>query len=233
MISSKEIRGITDYFNLYKNIKIKIEKKQIQSEKIIKIAILSSFTIKGIKEILLVKCCELGVLPKFYVGDYNQYSQEILNKNSGFYKFDPDLIIIFVDTRAILGDKYFLPYQFSDKQRRNWVDEKLKELQILVQKIKESSSAKILLHNFEVPLYSPLGILENKQKFGFTESIETLNIGLRDAFKDDTQVFIFDYDSFCSRIGKQNIINYKMYYLGDIKIGFIYARYSSHNFGIY
>ncbi len=222
MISSKAIRGIADYFNLYKKIEQGIEDGKIQSEKIIKIAILSSFTTKGLKETLFVKCWGLGISSLFYIGEYNQYSQEILNKNSGLYKFDPDLIIIFIDIKTIMGEHFFLPYQISDEQRKEWVNENLKEIQSLIQKIKKGSSAKILLHNFEIPLYSPLGILENKQKFGFIESVEALNVSLRDVFKADTQVFIFNYDSFCSRIGKQKIIDYKMYYLGDMKMDLQY-----------
>jgi len=214
-------KGITDYLNLYKKIEKQIKKGQ-NKDKTIKIALLSSFTINGIKETLSVKSFELGISSKFYIGGYNQYSQEILNTNSGLYKFEPDLIILFIDTRSILGDEYFLPYQISDEDRKALVNEKLNVVKSLVEKIKENSNAKILLHNFEVPSYSPLGILENKQKLGFVESIETLNISLRDGFKDDGQVFIFDYEAFCSKIGKWNILDYKMYYIGDMKLNLQY-----------
>ncbi|MEK6868886.1 MAG: HAD-IIIC family phosphatase, partial [Nanoarchaeota archaeon] len=173
-------------------------------------------------EVLSVKCNELGINCDFYVGRYNQYSQEILGKNSGLHKFKPDLAILFIDARSIFGNNYLVPYGMDDKQRKTFAEEKLQEIKSLVEKLKSNSNGKILLHNFEVPTFSPLGILENRQKFGFTESIETLNSGLRDAFKNDKQVFVFDYDTFCSRIGKDNIIDYKMYYLGDMKLNIQY-----------
>jgi len=56
MISSKKISKISDYFSLYKKIKHEIKNGRLQSEKNIRIAILSSFTIKGIEETLFVKC---------------------------------------------------------------------------------------------------------------------------------------------------------------------------------
>ncbi|MBS3105525.1 HAD family hydrolase [Candidatus Woesearchaeota archaeon] len=222
IISSKEIRGIADYFSLYRDVEGEIKRLQLQNSKIIKIALLSSFTVKGVKETLFIKCCEIGVVPEIYVGDYNQYSQEILDSKGRLYEFKPDLIIIFIDTITLLGNNYLLPYQISNEQRKAWVDEKLKEIVSLIKKINDNSSAKILLHNFEIPLHSPLGILENKQEFGFIESIEKINTGLRDAFKRDPQVHILDYDSFCSGIGRQNIMDYKMYFLGDIKIDLQY-----------
>lgn len=218
MISSAGDLGIADYFRLSKKIKKEIEDGNLQSEKSIKIAILSSFTINGIEETLLVKCCELGIQPEIYIGDYNQYFQEILNEDSGFYNFKPDLTIVFIDIMAILGDHYYLPYDITDEQRKVWVGERAREIQMLINRIKENSSSKILFHNFKVPYHSPFGIMENKSEFGFMESIEELNRNIRDIIKADSQVFLFDYNSFCSKIGKDNILDYKMYYLGDIKI---------------
>ena len=218
IISSKKIKGTADYFNLYKEIEKEIEHIKMDDGKRIKIALLSSFTIKGIKEVLSVKCYKTGVFPEIYVADYNQYSQEILDSNSQFYKFEPDLVILFIDSRAILGEQYLLPYAMPKEQRRDLIKEKSGEIKSLIDTIKERLNSKILLHNFEVPLHSPLGIMDNKEKFGFKESIIKLDLDLSESFKDDAQVFVFDYDGFCSGIGKKNIMDYKMYYLGDIKI---------------
>ena len=214
-INEKEKLSISDYFNLYKKLK---NKSNNGEDKKLKIAVLSSFTANGIKEVLFVKCHELGIDCDFYVGGYNQYSQEILDANSGLHKFEPDLAILFIDARSIFGNNHLLLYNTDENQRKRFVEEKLNEIKSLTEKLKSDSKAKILLHNFEVPLFSPLGILENKQKFGFIESVEALNSKLRDAFKNDKQVFVFDYDAFCSKIGKNNAIDYKMYYLGDMKL---------------
>lgn len=191
---------------------------ELANEKSMNIALVSSSTINGIKETLRVQCGELDILTNFYVGGYNQYAQEILNPRSGLYKFNPDLVIIFVDTRAIVGDLFFLPYQMSDGDRRVWIDEKVDELSTLSLTVAERSHAKVILHNLEEPTYSPLGLVENKQELGFIESIEMINRGLRDRFKKNNQIFVFDYNAFCSQVGKENVLDYKMYYLGDVKL---------------
>lgn len=197
------MKKISEYFNLYKKL------SRSKKGKDVKIAILSSFTTKGIKEVLSVMCYEIGVNPKFYISDYNQYAQEILDEKSGFYKFSPNLTIIFIDTKTILGEQS--PYS-------GWVKRKLSESERLIEKIKSNSSSKIIFHNFEVPLSSEFGILESKQRFGIVECVETLNAKLRDVCRNDSQVFVFDYNSFCSKIGKKNIVDQKMYYLADMKL---------------
>lgn len=215
-------KGLADYFSLYRTIKKEIEGGGTHNKKNIRIAILPSFTINGIKEILFVKCWQSGIYPEIYVAGYNRYAQEILDKDSGLYGFNPEITIIFTDIRTVMGERYLLPYQVSADRRKRWVEETLEEIQSLTHIIKERSSSNILLHNFDLPLCSPLGILENKQEFGFVESVEALNINLRDTFKGDSRVFVFDYNSFCSMLGKKEIVDHKLYYLGDIKLDLQY-----------
>lgn len=222
LICSSKPQGIGDYLSLSKKIEDNINRKCIKTEKAIKIAILSSFTVNGIKEALMVKCSSLCILSKFYIGGYGQYVQEILNQESELYRFNPDLIIVLVDTMSICGDNFYFPYRLTEEQRISWVKNKCETLHSLMLTLKKYLSSKILLNNFEVPFYSPLGICENKQSFGFIEMIEELNRNLRIFYKTDSQVFIFDYNSFCSKIGKQQSMNYKMYYLGDMKLDLKY-----------
>ncbi|MBL7055947.1 HAD family hydrolase [Candidatus Woesearchaeota archaeon] len=212
---NKKPEGISDYLKLYKNLK---KKSKNSLGKKIKIALLSSSTINGIKETLCVQCYQLGIFPEFYVGNYDQYSQEILDANSKLYKFKPDLVILSIDTRSIFGDYYLLPYDMDDNGRKKFVENKVKETTSLIKNLQKKSGSRLILHNFEVPSFSPLGILENKQKFGFHESIRHLNSELEKIFKENSSVFVFDYDNFCSKIGKNNMIDHKMYYLGDIKL---------------
>ena len=79
-------------------------------DKKIRIGILSSFTINGLKDILQVKSSERNISCSVYEAPYNQYSQEILNPNSSLYKFLPDITFLLIDTRSIFGEFY----NFSD-----------------------------------------------------------------------------------------------------------------------
>lgn len=220
IITDGKIDGPGSYFQIHKKIESEKLSRNVRADKSIKIAILSSFTTTGIKEVLNVKCCGLGIMPEFYVANYNQYVQEIADKSSPLYKFAPDVTIVFIDTMSLLGDIFFFPYRFSDEERKKVSDEKRAELTGLINMLSGNLPGKIIFHNFKVPTYSPMGVLEDKQGFGFFEMVRTLNGRLAEDFKKDSQVFIFDYDSFCSRHGKERIFDHRMYYLGDIKLNF-------------
>lgn len=207
-----EPENLSSYFNQYKKI------KSPEGVKKFKIAVLASSTINGIKEVLSVKCQTLELSTEVLIGDYNQYNQEILDEKSKLYGFEPDLVVLFIDTMSLLGDMFFDYYHLTVEERKELLLSKKEHIRSLISLMKARLKSKIIVHNFEVCADTPLGIIENKQELGLVEFIESLNDDLRDKFKPDSQVFIFDYDSFLSRIGKSRAINYKMYYLSDTKI---------------
>lgn len=218
LLIDSDIRGIMDYLRIARKIDQKFEFDKVSTNKKIKIAVLSNFNLGGIREVLLVKCLQQDIYADIYVGGYNQYNQEILDIKSAFYSFEPDLLILVIDIRSIANETYLQQYRINSDERREWISSTTEEVISLVEKVKQNSKAKILVHNFEVPTHSSLGIIENRQPYGFRESIEDLNSKLRAVFSNDPRTFLFDYESFTSKVGKDNIMDYKMYYLGDMRI---------------
>jgi len=224
---------LAGYIKTAREIEISWAKMPKKNDRLVKVALLSSFTLRGVREALLVKCAEAGIRLEFYEGDYQQHAQEILQVDSGLYRFGADLIILFIDTLTLLGDYAWLPYDLTDKERRQWVEQKLGEMRSLVAAAAANSSAKVVVHNFAVPSFSPLGILENKRPFGLIESIERLNASLREMAKLDERVFIFDYESFCARFGKERTFDSRLYYLGDVRLHPRYVPFLSDEYLAY
>ena len=79
----------------------------------VKIAILSSFTINGILEVLKVKLAKKSVHAQTYLGGYNQYNQEILDRESQLYKFLPNITFLILDIRDILPEFYYSAHFIS------------------------------------------------------------------------------------------------------------------------
>ncbi len=197
-----------------------LKSKQISSDfdRKIKIAVLSSFTVQGIKEVLSVKCSNLKISPEIYVAGYNQYNQELLNKGSEFYRFKPDLSFLILDTRSVLREIFFSPYQFGTKERKKYITEKINEITNLINLFIRNSTGKLILTSLLVPSYSPLGIVEEKTKFSLKDTVQHFNSELKNKFIRQDKVFIYDFNAFISRYGENNVFDYKLYYLGDIKI---------------
>lgn len=184
----------------------------------VKIAFLSNFTIIGIAETMKVLCYEHGIYVETYTAPYNQYTQEILNKSSKLYNFDPNIIFILLDIENLLGDFYYFPYRMNAQQRKEFIQEKFDEVKDLIAILKKNTNSKIVVNNLLIPYYSSRGIIENKQEEGIKKCIQQFNSMLESLSIDNSQLFIFDFNSFSSKIGHVNLFDNKMCYLGDIKI---------------
>jgi FkbH-like protein len=216
---NKSLPGsFVDYLSLGKKLEILNNQSKLKIDSSINIAILSSSSMNGVSSVLTAQCSSFNVFPKIYTADYGQYAQEIFNSKSSLYSFNADLIIINIDFKSIAESYEFLPYKETEEGRKSWLDETIVFFEDLVNEVTSKCSAKVLLHNLAIPVYSPMGIIENKEAYGFIESVEDVNRGLRDKYKLSNQVFIYDFNGFCSRIGKANILDYKMYYLADLKV---------------
>ncbi len=207
-------KTLSDYITLSKQVDdLKFEKK-------LKVAILSSFTLNGLDETIHVKCSELGIRYQSFVAGYNQHNQQLLDPKSDYYNFSPDITFLILDIRNFLGENYYNFYNMSIKERKSFSKEKINELESVINFFKNNSKSKLIISNFNIPSYSPNGILELKSEFGFYEMIEEINNSLRDISKTHNSIYIFDFIRFVSKFGEKNIFDYRQFHLGDIQITF-------------
>ncbi len=211
--------SLVEYFKVFKELReIDLNLKDVEDSQRIKIAILGSSTLEGLREVLDVKCRIQGLFPSFYLASYNQYNQEILNENSSLYKFNPDLTIIWINIDSVLSENFYFPYRLTPEERKKLIDDNFLNIKNLIRTFTTKTSSKVVLHNFRVPVRSSLGILEYKQNYGFNESIRNLNQRLFDEYKSNTQVFVFDFEGFLSRLGKSLVEDEKLRYSADMRI---------------
>jgi len=205
-------KTLSEYISLSKNIDdLKFEKK-------LKVAILSSFTLNGLNEVLHVKCSELKIGYQSYVAGYNQYNQELLDSKSDYYKFSPDVTFLIIDIRNFLGENFHFPYNMSDNERKSLVTEKISNLENIIQNFEKNLNSKLVITNFNIPSYSPNGVIETKSNFGFHEMIEEFNKSLRNISKTHNSVYVYDFNQFISKHGEKNIFDYRQFHVGDIQI---------------
>ena len=156
----------------------------------IRIAFLASSTINGFEETMRVKCFQNGIDCITYVGDYNQYNQEILNKDSKLYQFKPDITFLILDTRHILGEHFFSWYSIPHSDRKEIIDTKHEEIQNICRTFQENFDSKLVVTSLQIPNYSPYGISEGED-YGLKDIIYKINHELFNEFQLLTSSKVF------------------------------------------
>lgn len=189
-----------------------IDKIAVQPKK--KVAILSSFTIKGLADCIKVKSYSHDISINIFDGEYNQWRQEILGDK--LYEFDPDLIFIFTDFFGMDQDLFFNSKDNSNLDELK--DNILGELFDYVNKLKGNTTAKIVISNSVKVYPSLMGVMEGKISSELHKTITDFNRNLLEKTKDDSQVFVFDLDLWLSNVGKDKYWCDKYFYLADMKL---------------
>jgi len=204
-----------NYWNAYKRIqRLNLEALDVPNEKRIKVALLSSFTIDPLAVYIDIKSRLAGLYPEIYIGPFNQYQQEILDEGSKLYAFKPDVVVLAVQAESLLGEDFYSGFmKFSEKEqhRAEIIDQLKKLLSLLTSRTK----ALVLMNNFMVPSFTPLGILDNKMDMGLKSFFYGLNQRLTDLYRESNQVYVVDLEGVASKHGKSRCLNYQMYYMGS------------------
>ena len=197
----------------------------VDYEKKIRIAVLGGFTLNGLEETIRVKCDEKKIHCTTYVSGYNQYSQEIFDEKSQLYKFSPDITFLIIDSRNALGELFLNPYSVSVEERKQRVQDKSDEIINLVQTFGSKSKSKLILSNFNIPSYSPIGINETREEYGLHDMIRSLNQNIKIGLRLEPEIYIHDLNSFVTKFGENNVFDYKQYFYGDVRISLDYLPY--------
>ena len=116
---------------------------------------------------------------------YNLCSKELTDNQSEIYQFAPDVLFLFIDLDSLIPE-YLDLVKIKSEERRKVIDLKFSYLLAIVEKFtKERPASTIIIHNFSVPSYSPLGIADNREAVGLQRSIQDLNRRMEDYFKDN------------------------------------------------
>ncbi len=191
----------------------------------IKIAILGNCTTEYIAKGLQEAASGYSIEAVVYNAPYNQYIQEALNPESGLYRSSPDLIILWLEGKGLFPEWYDINLLLEEKGKKEQrICDMLQSVVSLVETIRGKSSAKILVHNFKVPSFSPLGILDNKFQPGLKAMTARLNTLLEEWAQDKEGIYIFDYNNTCAQYGTDRAMDKKIYYATKSPVSFPFIR---------
>jgi FkbH-like protein len=164
----------------------------ISAKRRCKIALVGTVTLELWAPALRALCFSWGIDAEIYVGQFQQYTQEILDPTSGLAQFQPDIVIIAADWRSLA-----LPPESPDPSTT--IASKLALFQPLWQHSREQLGANVIQCNFEVPEVDPMGNLGASLAGGRASIIRSLNHELT-----RHGIAILDVDQIAGLHGKQH-----------------------------
>lgn len=190
-------------------------------DKSVNIAILGNCTTDFLTQALKNECEKHSISAHVYNCPYNQYNQEILNKESEFYRSKPELSILFLEGKLLFPEWYeFNSLVEGSKNKISLIDSVFDSLTLILENIHSNNNTNIIINNFKMPYYSPLGILDGNYFPGLKDMVAMLNLKLDEWSADKDYIYIFDYSGLSAQFGNAKAEDRKMYYIAKNTMSF-------------
>jgi FkbH-like protein len=166
-----------------------------------RISFLRSMTVEPLMPILRSAALVSGLNPVIQIGEFNSYSQEILDPGSSLYAFEPDIVVLAVQTRDVLAEIWEGYADLSPLEVDASIDRMRESLSTLIRSFRNRSDASLVIHSFEKPVASE-GALEGQRKTGQLDAIEKINAELREICGQYRGVYVLDYEALVAQHGR-------------------------------
>jgi len=151
----------------------------------VRLAVLGSSTTAQLLPLLRLHAFRAGMLLDLYDAPYGTFQQEILNPDSGFYRFRPQVALLYVNYRDAQAGS-------AEAEAARW--------QSLWHELRERASCAIIMNNFDAPPERPWGNLEAGRAEDGLGRLRRLNALL--AARAGAGMFLLDQDHLSATAGK-------------------------------
>jgi FkbH-like protein len=167
-----------------------------------RLAFLRSFTLEPVIPLLKATAALEGVKLSVRLSDFNSYSQEILDPASKLYRFDPDAVVLAVQTRDLVPDLWNRFSELSESVVAAIVEEAQASVANLILSFRARHRAHLIVHNLEIPSFTASGVLDAQVETSQVEAIRRINQGLTRTALQTPGVYVLDYDALVCRYGR-------------------------------
>jgi FkbH-like protein len=169
----------------------------------VRVAILRSFTVEPLVPLLRAAAAASRIDLQVYVSGFNTYAQEILDGSSKLYQFQPEIVLLAVQTRDLV------PELWNDYSRLNTAEVEAvvcratKLLRDLIGTFRRQSQASLVAHTLELPMFPSQGVLDLQSGNGQLATIRDLNERICACAREYAGVYALDYDALIALYGRQ------------------------------
>lgn len=188
--------------------KYKKNKKKLNCDANVKIAVVGSTSIQYFVMILDYLLYKSGIQSEIYEGEYNGITMDVFEEKSELYKFKPDIVIVLTHYMDI---KIFPELLESDINISKKIDDVMAYYQMVWDKLGTIKNVSVLQSNFVVPPEHIFGNMETALPYSKSNFYRKIN----ERFVSDApdMVSIIDLDLLSQYIGKYQWCDYRAYFM--------------------
>jgi FkbH-like protein len=170
----------------------------------LRLAVLRSFTVEPVLPLLRAAAALRGLDLEVWTGGFNTYAQELLGAAGELEAFEPDVVLLAVQTRDLVPELWDRFAGLPAAAVTGVVDGAVASLRGWIESLRARSHAHVVVSTFEVPDPPDAGVLDAQTAGGQAEAVRRLNRGLTALAAEVPGVHVFDYEGLVARHGRRH-----------------------------
>jgi FkbH-like protein len=168
-----------------------------------KVAYLRSFVVEPVIPLTRAMAFVGGIDLEVHVGDFNAYTQEVLDEASPLYSFEPDVVFLAALTRDVSPDLWDRFADLDEAAVKDEIEALGASYDSLIAAFRERSAAPLVVHSLETPPAPAAGILDAQEPLGQVAAIRAVNDAIARTARERRNVYLLDYDALAARRGAE------------------------------
>lgn len=178
-----------------------------------RVAVLGSFTLEPFLSVLRVEGARVGVWLDTYLGPYGQYLCELLDSQSGLYRFRPHVTFLAIDGDVLWNQRWAEAPPLGSEPV---VGGLLTPLFAGLDTFDRAGTGIVVMNDFALPRRSTEGVNAFRSKGTFAHTIAHANKHLRLRLAAREQTFLFPLADVVAQTGRSNAFNWPTHYRGHV-----------------
>ncbi|HOA72051.1 MAG TPA: HAD-IIIC family phosphatase [Phycisphaerae bacterium] len=168
----------------------------------LRVAIERTFTLEPVVPLLRAKGYLNGLDLAVRVGGFDAVASELMDPAGPLDAYQPDVVIVAVQTRSIAPDLWSRFSLLSPSQVDEAIERVSAQLHGWIRSYRSRSNAHLIVHTLDTPVFTSGGLLDVTAQLSQREAIGRINASLREVAATTPGVHLLDYDGLTARFGR-------------------------------
>jgi FkbH-like protein len=178
-----------------------------------RVALLGSFTLDPFVPVLRVEAARAGLWLETYLAPYGQYLSELIDPNSGLYRFRPHVTFLAVDADVLWNQRWA---ESPPLKSEPVVGGLLTPLFSGLDVFDRAGSGIVVMNDFVLPRRSTEGVNAFRTKGTFAHTVAHANKHLRLRLSLRAHTFLFPLADVVAQVGRNHAFNWRTHYRGHV-----------------
>lgn len=179
----------------------------------VRVAVLGSFTLDPFLPVLRVEGARAGLWLEIYLAPYGQYLTELLDAQSGLYRFQPNVTFLAIDGDVLWNQRWAETTPLASEAV---VGGLLTPLFAGLEVFDRAGTGIVVVNDFVLPRRSTEGVNAFRSKGTFAHTIAHANKHLRLRLAERAHTFLFPMADVVAQVGRGQAFNWRTHYRGHV-----------------